>query len=121
MVRPSEKKTGCWKGLSSKQEFTNEMLLLSKLRHPCITQVMGAVISNQTGPMLVMEYMQNGSLYDILHNITMELDGELILSIMKDVSSGLRFLHNTQPPLVHGNLKSHNILVSGCTVVGAAD
>jgi Protein tyrosine and serine/threonine kinase len=114
----ARKKMSCWNGVSSKQEFTKEMLLLSKLRHPCVTQVMGAVISKQTGPMLVMEYMQNGSLYDVLHNITMELDGELILSIMKDVSSGLRFLHNTQPPLVHGNLKSHNILVSGCTVCG---
>jgi serine/threonine protein kinase len=101
---------GWWNGLNSKSEFMNEMRLLSKLRHPCVTTVMGAVISKQTGPMMVMEYMANGSLYDVLHNM-LELDGELIVSIMNDISSGVRFLHNTKPPLVHGDLKSHNVLV----------
>jgi hypothetical protein len=33
-------------------EFVNEMRLLSRLRHPCITTVMGAVISNTVDPML---------------------------------------------------------------------
>ena len=33
-------------------EFVNEMRLLSRLRHPCITTVMGAVISSAVDPML---------------------------------------------------------------------
>lgn len=33
-------------------EFVNEMRLLSRLRHPCITTVMGAVISSTVDPML---------------------------------------------------------------------
>jgi guanylate cyclase, other len=106
----SRRRNGWWNGLNSKGEFMKEMRLLSKLRHPCVTTVMGAVISKQTGPMMVMEYMENGSLYDVLHT-RMELDGEMILSIMKDISRGVRFLHNTKPSLVHGDLKSHNVLV----------
>jgi len=35
-------------------EFISEMRLLSRLRHPCITTVMGAVISSTHVPMLVM-------------------------------------------------------------------
>ena len=40
-----------------KRDFIMEMRLLSRLRHPCITTVMGAVISPSVDPMLVMEYM----------------------------------------------------------------
>jgi len=45
-----------------KSDFIAEMRQLSKLRHPCITTVMGAVIAKGEEPMLVMEYMNHGSL-----------------------------------------------------------
>jgi ADP-ribosylglycohydrolase len=35
-------------------KFVVEMSMLSRLRHPCITTVMGAVVSNKVDPMLVM-------------------------------------------------------------------
>jgi serine/threonine protein kinase len=92
-------------------DFVEEMRHLSKLRHPCITTVMGAVISRNSEPMLVMEYMQLGSLYDLLHNETMELEGELVLQILRDIAQGLRFLHAATPKVIHGDLKSQNILV----------
>jgi hypothetical protein len=37
-----------------KEAFMNEMRVLSRLRHPCITTVMGAVISSVIEPMLVI-------------------------------------------------------------------
>lgn len=40
-----------------REEFILEMRHLAKLRHPCITTVMGAVVSCSGDPMLVMEYM----------------------------------------------------------------
>jgi hypothetical protein len=40
-----------------KNDFIVEMRQLSKLRHPCVTTVMGAVISKKDDPQLVMEYM----------------------------------------------------------------
>lgn len=40
-----------------------------------------------------MEYMEHGSLYDILHNETMLLDGDLILPMLQDIVQGIRFLH----------------------------
>ena len=36
-----------------KQDFVEEMQYLSKLRHPCVTTIMGAVLGKD--PMLVME------------------------------------------------------------------
>ena len=46
------------------RHFVEEIRLLSKLRHPSITTVMGAVISSTSEPMLVMEHMHFGSLHD---------------------------------------------------------
>lgn len=92
-------------------EFVKEMRLLSSLRHPCITTVMGAVVSNTVDPMLVMEYMEYGSLHDLLHNETITLGGEIILQVVRDIVQGMQFLHASKPPLLHGDLKAQNILV----------
>lgn len=94
-----------------RKEFVQEMRQLSKLRHPCITTVMGAVIDKKSEPMLVMELMDHGSLWDLLHNETMVLEGELLLPILRDISQGVRFLHAADPQVIHGDLKSQNILV----------
>jgi serine/threonine protein kinase len=68
-------------------EFLVEMRVLSRLRHPCITTVMGAVVSSSHEPMLVMEYMEYGSIHDLLLNETMVLSGDIILQMLRDVSS----------------------------------
>ena len=94
-----------------KADFVDEMRHLSTLRHPCITTVMGAVISNTEEPMLVMELMEHGSLYDVLHNETMVIEGEVVLPILRDIAQGLRFLHSATPQVIHGDLKAQNILV----------
>ena len=62
-------------------------------------------------PMIVMEFMEHGSLYDILHNETMPIDGELLLPILRDIARGVRFLHASEPQVIHGDLKSANILI----------
>lgn len=89
----------------------SEMRILARLRHPCITTLMGAVVTNRYDPMLVMEYMEYGSLYDLLRNETMYLSGEVILQISRDLAQGLRFLHSSKPVVLHGDLKAKNILI----------
>lgn len=91
--------------------FEHEMTLLSNLRHPCIATVMGAVVKKRESPLLVMEYMELGSLHDVLHNATISLDGDLVLPILQEISQGVRFLHNADPPIVHCDLKSRNVLI----------
>eukprot|EP00980_Cylindrotheca_fusiformis_P023385 scaffold10429_cov126-Cylindrotheca_fusiformis.AAC.16 len=100
----------CGTSYHRQQEFMAEMRLLSRLRHPCITTVMGAVMAAHE-PMMVMEYMENGSLYDLLRNETLYTGGEMILQILRDVAQGLRFLHASKPPILHGDLKAKNILI----------
>ncbi|CAB9513725.1 activated protein kinase catalytic subunit alpha-1 [Seminavis robusta] len=95
-----------------KQEFMKEMQHLSKLRHPCITTVMGAVVAKGAEPMLVMEYMNQGSLHDVLKDETIELDtDEHLIPILQDIAQGMRFLHAANPTVIHGDLKAKNVLV----------
>jgi class 3 adenylate cyclase len=55
--------------------------------------------------------MDHGSLQDVLHNETMVMEGEFLLHMLRDISQGIRFLHSASPPIIHGDLKSANILV----------
>jgi serine/threonine protein kinase len=68
---------------------------------------MGAMIERNEDPLLVMELMDCGSLYDLLHNTTMIFEGDTILSILRDVSQGLRFLHSANPQIFHGGKVSN--------------
>ena len=95
-----------------RSDFIMEMRQLSKLRHPNITTTMGAVMSPGEDPLLVMEYMHNGSLYDAIRNDSIDLDSrDDILTILQDIAHGLRFLHSAKPQVIHGDLKSKNVLI----------
>ena len=41
----------------------------------------------------------------------MILENDIVFPICRDIASGLRFLHNATPAVVHGDLKSRNVLV----------
>eukprot|EP00980_Cylindrotheca_fusiformis_P006884 scaffold1442_cov128-Cylindrotheca_fusiformis.AAC.5 len=94
-----------------RKNFKKEMRVLSKIRHSCIATIMGAVLERGSEPMLVMEYMDHGSLYDMLHNETMHIERNLLLHILQDVSQGMRFLHSSIPQVIHCDIKSANVLV----------
>lgn len=65
--------------------------------------------------------MDHGSLFDLLQNETVELEGEQILRFLKDISQGVRFLHSAKPQVLHGDLKAANILVDGRLRAKVAD
>merc|ERR1711862_1011633 len=84
---------------------------LSKLRHPNIVTVMGAVIDPSQEALLIMEFMEKGSLYDTLRDETYLIDGGLLLNILGDIAQGARFLHSANPQVIHGDIRSANILL----------
>jgi serine/threonine protein kinase len=49
--------------------------------------------------------MGRGSLFDLLHDEKFALGWDLRVSICRDVSSGMNFLHTTTPPVLHRDLK----------------
>lgn len=74
------------------------------LSHIMHMHLLGAVIGKSIEPMLIMEYMDHGSLFDLLKNETVVIDGEVILPILRDISQGVRFLHSANPQVIHGGM-----------------
>eukprot|EP00045_Choanoeca_perplexa_P014587 m.173036 g.173036 ORF g.173036 m.173036 type:complete len:549 (-) comp16727_c0_seq7:47-1693(-) len=98
-----------------------EMRILSKLRHPNICQCFGAVLVKGIEPMMVMEHMSLGSLHSLVHNDTLQLEGDVIFNFITDLVSGMHFLHAHKPALVHADLKSQNCLVDNLYRLKVAD
>lgn len=95
-------------------DLMQESLIFSKLRHPNLTLFIG-VCTNSSTPALVTEYMRGGSLWDVIHprnpSQVVSISWEKRLKIMKDVAKGAAFLHGCRPPIIHRDLKSHNVLL----------
>ena len=52
---------------------------------------------------------ERGTLRDVLHNETVELETEMIVAIMKDVASALKYLHQLEPPALDMETMSTNV------------
>ncbi|XP_030588773.1 interleukin-1 receptor-associated kinase 1 isoform X3 [Archocentrus centrarchus] len=98
-----------------RKSFQTEVEQLSRFRHPNIVDLLG--FSEGGGSLcLIYSYMENRSLEDQLHNECVVLSWSQRLSIVKDASKALQFLHcpsEGQKPLIHGDVKSSNILLDG--------
>eukprot|EP01112_Ceratiomyxa_fruticulosa_P016483 TRINITY_DN498_c0_g4_i1.p1 TRINITY_DN498_c0_g4~~TRINITY_DN498_c0_g4_i1.p1 ORF type:complete len:529 (+),score=79.00 TRINITY_DN498_c0_g4_i1:388-1974(+) len=95
-----------------------ESRLLSSLRHPNILMLLGVSADNENIA-IVTEFMPKGSLFDLLHrdpekevdSSPVELSDITIVQIAMDIARGLSFLHTLNPPIMHRDVKSANILL----------
>lgn len=96
-------------------EFYMEMMILSKLHHPNVLQVLG-YCTTQVPYMMVLEHMPNGSLLPYVHskgNKRGVLTATQKIEILKDVARGLAYIHNRRPyAIIHRDLKPSNILLT---------
>ncbi|XP_047158060.1 serine/threonine-protein kinase CTR1-like [Vigna umbellata] len=104
------------------EEFLKEVSLMKRLRHPNIVLLMGAVIQPPKLS-IVTEYLSRGSLYELLHmpNVGSSLSERCRLKMAYDVASGMNYLHQMRPPIVHRDLKSPNLLVDDSYTVKVCD
>ena len=75
--------------------------------------MLGAIMTKSKEILLVMEYLEHGSLYDFLRNDKLPTPDMFLLPIVKDIVSGMRYIHNLRPAVIHGDLKAKNVLVDG--------
>ncbi|RID67927.1 hypothetical protein BRARA_C00128 [Brassica rapa] len=103
-------------------EFLREVAIMKRLRHPNIVLFMGAV-TQPPNLSIVTEYLSRGSLYRLLHKsgAREQLDERRRLSMAYDVAKGMNYLHNRNPPIVHRDLKSPNLLVDKKYTVKVCD
>ncbi|XP_031124800.1 probable serine/threonine-protein kinase drkA isoform X2 [Ipomoea triloba] len=91
-------------------DYKKEIDIMKRLRHPNVLLFMGAV-SSQEKLALITEYLPRGSLFKTLHKSSQQLDTRRRLRMALDVARGMNYLHCRNPPIVHRDLKSSNLLV----------
>lgn len=93
------------------QDFTNEIDLLSRLNHAHLLNLLG--YCNEGGQrLLVYEYMENGTLFEHLHDSPKQLTWVTRVKIAVQAARGLEYLHGYAcPPVIHRDIKSANILL----------
>ncbi|KAJ6851396.1 serine/threonine-protein phosphatase PP1 isozyme 3-like [Iris pallida] len=91
------------------EEFVQELEVLGQMRHPNLVKLIGACFKLRC---LVYEFLPNGSLEDCLKKRPWLLIWQMRTRIVYEICSALIFLHSNKPhPLVHGDIKPHNILL----------
>ena len=113
-------------------QFAEELQLMSTLRHPNIVQFLGlCFFPGSRLPALVMERLLT-SLHDLLDPETDDAqppppDARRPLSlfmkcrVLHNVASGLAYLHERTPPIIHRDLSAKNILLTSELVGKIAD
>ncbi|KAL2920227.1 hypothetical protein HK105_200295 [Polyrhizophydium stewartii] len=84
---------------------------INAIRQPVLAPILAACII-PPDVCLLTEFTEQGTLSAFLHNPIVEMTPAHALKIAFDTIKALAFLHDLQPPMIHGNLKSHNILLS---------
>ncbi|CAO2200099.1 unnamed protein product [Urochloa humidicola] len=97
---------------SQEKQFANEIIIQSRVIHKNITRLIGCCLEVDV-PMLVYEFVPQGSLHDLLHgNNKMSLSLDKRLSIAAGAAEGLAYMHSkTSTTILHGDIKPSNILL----------
>uniref|UniRef100_A0A8C7N1K4 Interleukin-1 receptor-associated kinase 1 n=1 Tax=Oncorhynchus kisutch TaxID=8019 RepID=A0A8C7N1K4_ONCKI len=94
-----------------KESFKTEVEKLSQYRHPNIVDFVGYCVGQGTYCLLYV-FMPNGSLEDQLHNqASAALFWPQRVSVLLGTARAIQFLHSSSPQLIHGDIKSSNILL----------
>ncbi|WCJ28352.1 Protein kinase family protein [Euphorbia peplus] len=105
-------KPGNTKGID---QILNEVRILCQVNHISLVKLVGCCVELEQ-PLLVYEYVPNGTLYEHLHitNSTKKppLTWHHRLIIAHQTADGLAYLHSyASPPIYHRDIKSSNILL----------
>ncbi|KAK3128642.1 hypothetical protein QOZ80_6BG0464660 [Eleusine coracana subsp. coracana] len=98
----------------SLKEFETELETVGSIKHRNLVSLQGYSPS-PIGNLLFYDYMENGSLWDVLHegpSKKKKLDWETRLRIALGAAQGLAYLHHDcSPRIIHRDVKSKNILL----------
>ena len=90
--------------------IVGEAGMMAILRHPNVLQLFGCSLTAQA-IWIVSELCSLGSLRQLLDDHSKPMSEHLKLSLALQVAEGMAYLHNQEPPIIHRDLKSHNIFV----------
>ncbi|KAJ3670402.1 hypothetical protein LUZ60_010726 [Juncus effusus] len=97
---------------NQKEEFANEIITLSQINHRHVVRLLGCCLEVKT-PMLVYEYIPNGTLFSFLHGKNRRsISLGMRMKIAKETIEALSTMHYSMNcRILHGDIKSLNILL----------
>ncbi|KAF3452840.1 hypothetical protein FNV43_RR03273 [Rhamnella rubrinervis] len=105
------------------KSFMSEVKSLSEIKHRNIIKLHGFCL-HQRCMFLIYEYMERGSLFCMLSNNVeaVELNWKKRVTIIKDIAHALCYMHHDcNPPIVHRDVSSSNILLNSALEAFASD
>lgn len=106
------------------EEFLELVSNISKIRHVNIVELVGYCVEHGQR-LLIYNYCSNGTLHDALHmddDLNEKLSWNARVKIALGAARALEYLHEVcQPPVVHRNFKSANVLLDEGLAVRVSD
>ncbi|MED6182785.1 hypothetical protein PIB30_031889 [Stylosanthes scabra] len=106
------------------EQFLQLVSNISKIQHANIVKLIG-YCSEHSQQLLVYDYCSNGTLHDALHTddrARVKLSWNERIQVSLGAARALQYLHeNFQPPIVHRNFRSSNVLLNDKMEVCVSD
>eukprot|EP01114_Cavostelium_apophysatum_P011195 TRINITY_DN2539_c0_g2_i2.p1 TRINITY_DN2539_c0_g2~~TRINITY_DN2539_c0_g2_i2.p1 ORF type:complete len:1198 (+),score=392.63 TRINITY_DN2539_c0_g2_i2:210-3803(+) len=93
------------------EDFLYEIKIMSSLNHENILELLGVCITKTDDVLLVTEFMEHGSMRDLLNRSGGKVDWKLKIRLAIDAANGIIYLHSREPPIIHRDLKTSNLLI----------
>ncbi|KAK3519270.1 hypothetical protein QTP70_023140 [Hemibagrus guttatus] len=105
-------------GAMSEDDFIEEAKVMMRMCHPKLVQIYG-VCTKQNPLCIVLEFMENGSLLEVLRNHGNSLECVQLLAMCQDVCEGMQYLEHNN--FIHRDLAARNCMVNSKNVVKVCD